>query len=194
MQIFLDILQIITAVGAKSGIELLSGMEIFATEDLPMLIKDESVIPINNTNYFLVEFDFREALDFADFIVERMLNIGAFPVIAHAERYTFVQEYPDILKKWLKKGCAVQVNKGSFMGRFGKRAYSTAYRLIDSGFVSAVASDMHGTDFRTPDLSAAYSRLLQDYSDEYLKRLFSINPGRICTGKPVESIDTDFGI
>src|SRR5699024_5448971 len=37
---------------------VLSGMEIFTTEDVPELIEDGRLIPINHTSFFLMEFAF----------------------------------------------------------------------------------------------------------------------------------------
>lgn len=164
-------------------ITMLSGMEIFATEDIDSLIKDGRVLPINSTRYFLIEFNFGEDPAFADYVVDKVLKTGALPVIAHPERYDFVQEYPDDIRGWIERGCAVQVNKGSFLGRFGKSAQKTAYRLMDLGCVTAAASDAHTPLFRKPYLNDAYYELLERYPEEYVKLIFEKNPQRICSGK-----------
>ena len=78
-----------------------------------------------------MEFDFQEDPDFAGAMVRQVMEVRAIPLIAHAERYEFVQDDPEIISEWKKKGCEIQINKGSFMGRFGAGAQQTAYELLN---------------------------------------------------------------
>lgn len=164
------------------GITLLAGMEVFTTESLPDLLTEGRIFPINRTRYVLMEFDFGEDPDFADYMLRRVKETNAKPVIAHAERYEFVQDNPDMVYQWKRKGYEVQINKGSFMGRFGRHARQTAFELLDSNLVTAVASDAHSPLRRTTCLADAYDYLRQEYSREYLDILFQTNPQRICNG------------
>lgn len=114
------------------------------------------------------------------------MEVRAIPLIAHAERYEFVQDDPEIVEEWKKKGCEVQINKGSFMGRFGTGAQQTAYELLNHNLVTAVASDAHSPIRRTTCMADAYDHLSREYSKEYLDVLFEINPRNICNGvKPI---------
>lgn len=164
------------------GITLLAGMEVFTTEALPDLLAEGRIFPINRTRYVLMEFDFDEDPDFADYMLRRVKETNAKPVIAHAERYEFVQDNPDMVYQWKRKGYEVQINKGSFMGRFGRHARQTAFELLDSNLVTAVASDAHSPIRRTTCMADAYDYLRQEYSREYLDILFQTNPERICNG------------
>lgn len=71
----------------KIPIEILPGMEVFSTEDLPELIVNHKIMPLNQSRYILMEFAFDEDPEFADSILKRVEEVGARPVIAHAERY-----------------------------------------------------------------------------------------------------------
>ena len=77
----------------KIPIEILPGMEVFSTEDLPELIVNHKIMPLNQSRYILMEFAFDEDPEFADSILKRAEEVGARPVIAHAERYEFIQDY-----------------------------------------------------------------------------------------------------
>lgn len=168
------------------GITLLAGMEVFATEELPRLLTEGMIFPVNRTRYVLMEFDFMEDPDFADEIIRRVMEVRAVPLIAHAERYEFVQDDPDTAARWKQAGCAIQINKGSFMGRFGTAAKKTAYELIRRDLAAAVASDAHSPVRRTTCMADAYDHLRYEYSREYLDLLFKRNPGNICNGaKPL---------
>ena len=62
--------------------------------------------------------------------MEQVRETNAKPVVAHVERYEFIQDNPQIIYDWHLKGYGIQVNKGSFMGRFGRAAWETAYELL----------------------------------------------------------------
>ena len=131
----------------------------------------------------LMEFDFGEDPDFADEVLRQVKEVQAVPLIAHAERYEFVQDDPRIVYRWKKMGYEVQVNKGSFLGRFGEDARRTAYELLNHNLVTAVASDAHSPIRRTTCMADAYDYLSEEYSAEYLNILFDINPRNICNGE-----------
>ena len=171
--------------GEQIPVHLMPGMEVFATIDLPQLLADGKIMPINQTRYVLIEFDFGEDPDFADEILRQVADIHAWPVVAHVERYEFVQDDPQIIYRWLTRGYAIQVNKGSFLGRFGRRAERTAYRLLNHNLISVIASDAHGSLQRTTYMADAYESLAEDYPESYLDTLFTRNPENICRGRRV---------
>ncbi len=72
-----------------------------------------------------MEFDFGEDPDFADEILRKVKEVRAVPVIAHAERYEFIQEDPEIAYHWKRRGYEIQVNKGRLYGQI--RPAGTAY-------------------------------------------------------------------
>ena len=73
----------------------------------------------------------------------------------------------------------MQLNKGSVLGGFGRRAQHTAHYLMDHNLVSFVASDTHGINRRTPYLLDAYQYIAGRYSKEYADNLFIENPLRV---------------
>lgn len=159
---------------------LYPGMEVFGTYDLPKLICDGKVMPLNEGHYMLIEFDFEEDPFFADRLLQKVAETGVKPVIAHVERYEFVQEEPQWIYQWCQKGYGIQVNKGSFLGRFGRKAWETAYTLLEHNLISAAASDAHGFMQRTPYMLDAYEELLKEFPRETVDLLFRENPRRIC--------------
>ena len=166
-------------------LELLPGMEVFVTEDVPKLIVDNKIMPINKTHYILIEFGFNEDPDFANHMIKRIKEVKAKPVIAHAERYKFIQDNPDILRQWKKDGITVQMNKGSFQGKFGPNASKIAYMALEENLLEVIASDTHSSFRRTPVMDDAFFELSLNYDELYLKVLFNENPRRICLDKPV---------
>ena len=151
-------------------------------EELPRLLTEGKIFPVNRTRYVLMEFDFGEDPDFADEILRQVKEVRAIPLIAHAERYEFVQDDPEIVYWWKKKRYEVQVNKGSFLGRFGEDARRAAFELLNHNLVTAVASDAHSPVRRTTCMADAYEYLAEEYPTDYLDLLFDKNPRNICNG------------
>ena len=162
---------------------LVPGMEVFATESLPRLIASEKLLGLNRTRNLLMEFSFTEDPDFARFVLAQASKAGVRPVIAHAERYHFVQDNPQIVFEWHQLGYAVQVNKGSFAGRFGSHAGRTAWRLLEHNLITAIASDAHSPTMRTPYMKDVFGMLTADYPPAYIEHLFFTNPRRLCRGE-----------
>lgn len=165
---------------AEIPLELYVGMEVFVTSDVSRLIKEEKLLTINGGRYMLVEFAFDEEPTYVKRMLNEIAELRIIPVIAHAERYEFLQDNPRFAMQWKELGYVVQANKGSFLGRFGRRAREMAYDLLDQNIISVIASDCHGSYQRTPFMQEVYELLMKDYSEKQLDPLFKDNPMRIC--------------
>lgn len=168
---------------ANIPIRICRGMEIFATQDLPELLCGGKVWTLNGTPYFLMEFAFSEDPAFCEMVLDRCLAQGFLPVIAHPERYFFVQDDPQLAYEWCTSGCALQLNKGSVLGKFGPEPYRCAQALLDHGLAACIASDAHGAVHRTTRMSSVSESLLYDYGDDYRRLLLEENPKRILEGR-----------
>ncbi len=166
-------------------LQLLCGMEVFATPDLPQMLAEGKLLTINGGRYLLVEFPFEEDLDYVEQILEGVLDAGLLPVIAHAERYACIQDNIFALEKWRERGVMIQVNKGSLIGRFGKYSHHTAHAMMRRKMVDVIASDCHRPYRRTPEMTEVYRALEKQYSREYLEKLFHENPEIICSSQEV---------
>ena len=161
-------------------LQLYMGMEVFVTPDVPRLLEKGVLLTINGGRYLLVEFAFDEEPEYVQDMLRKIAECKVCPVIAHPERYDFLQDNPGLAYEWKKQGYVLQANKGSFTGRFGRRARRMAYYLLDNQLLSVVASDCHGCYQRTPYMLDAYEELSRNYPKEYLNKLFEENPKRIC--------------
>lgn len=178
-------------------LKLLPGMEVYGTHDLPDLLVDKKIMPINQSRYVLIEFAFDEDPGFVTDLLNRVHAVGAKPIVAHPERYEFVQENPNLVYEWRTLGYYTQINKGSFVGRFGKRARDTAYQLLNHNMVTVIASDAHSPYHRTTVMMDAYEELRNSCTRQQLAVLFHENPARICnnqllmTQKPLRILENE---
>lgn len=157
------------------------GMEILLTDETLELIRKKKVWSLNNSRYLLVEFSFDEDPGFCAEALNKVKKYGYVPVIAHPSRYYFVQIWPQVVYEWYRMGCAIQVNKGSLLGRFGKKEYKTAHSLLRHGLVTCVGSDAHGVRQRTTRMDELNDMLVDRYGKNYAYMLTQENPSRILT-------------
>ena len=168
---------------AGQNIQIIKGMEVFATVWMSKLLQEGKVWTLNGTKYFLTEFNFRENPEFAMIVLEDCFDAGFVPVIAHPERYYFVQNNPEIVYEWYCQGYGIQINKGSILGRFGQRAQEAAELLLGHGLVSCVASDAHSSQKRTTHMAEVKTFLEKNYGKDYAKLVLETNPARILCGE-----------
>ena len=123
---------------AEPSVQLLEGMEIFCVGDVAGKLRSGELICLNHTRYPLVEFDF-EAEEFEiTNQLERLLDAGYTPVLAHPERYRCVQRIPGHVKEWAAMGAVLQLDKGSIFGRFGEGAADAAAYMLDRQLASQI--------------------------------------------------------
>lgn len=164
-------------------LQLYTGMEVFGTFDVPDYLKEGRLLTINDTGYLLMEFPFAGSPDYATEILHRVCDMGYAPIVAHPERYEYVQKDHSIVDYWIRMGCGIQVNKGSLLRRFGRAPYYCAAGLLEAGMVSCIASDAHHSEWRTTYMDEVRYMLTQEYGESYADFLTRLNPGRILEGK-----------
>ena len=173
-------------------LRLYTGMEVFVTEETPRLLRQGRLLTLGGSRYLLVEFGFDESLDFVERMLGELLEAGVVPVVAHPERYHFVQPQPACLLRWVELGCALQVNKGSLLGRFGRRGAHTARWGLGEGCVHLLASDAHSPWRRTPRLREAWEYAADFDSPEIADFLLRDNPRRILEDQPIRPVLAEF--
>ena len=170
---------------ARIPLKIFPGMEIFGTEIVPELLKEKKMIGLNGSRYPLVEFPFYNYAGRATEILERILELGMRPVVAHPERYRYVQDDPAILNLWVQMGCLLQINKGSLLGRFGPYEKRLAYELVDRGFAFAVASDAHSPRMRSTWMQDVDRLLREEFSDAAADVLLVHNPLKLINNETI---------
>ena len=125
------------------------GAEVFCTPELPELLDRRQLQTLGGGRYLLVEFYFDESAEFMEQCFHQIRTRGLTPVAAHPERYKTVQQDPYMVRRWFERGVVIQLNKGSILGRLGRRAQDTALWLLERGLAHAAASDAHRPTVRT---------------------------------------------
>lgn len=74
-------------------------------------------------------------------VLESMLKAGYRPLIAHPERYRYMDK--EDYERLHDMGCLLQMNLPSIVGFYGESARARALDLLDKGWYSMVGSDCH---------------------------------------------------
>jgi protein-tyrosine phosphatase len=92
-------------------------------------------------NYVLFELSFISQPPNMLAVIQRMIELGHKPILAHPERYQYMEvEELRGLREW---GCNLQLNTISLTGYYGKSAKAMAEALVDNNLVDFISSDMH---------------------------------------------------
>ena len=175
----------------QAGIPLsvLPGAEVLCTPQVPDLLRQGELLTLAGSDYLLLEFFFDENLEYMDDMLHAITAEGLIPVIAHPERYEAVQRTPHIIERWFRSNYVIQLNKGSILGRLGRRAERTADWILSRGLAHVVASDAHSPAMRTPQMTQLHQYLSEVCAPEYTDILLQANPARILKNQPILQAD-----
>lgn len=165
-------------------VTLYPAMEIFMDQQAVSLLEGGQLLSINNTDYLLIEFPFEENTEkvcsYIDTLRKRRYNI----ILAHPERYIFMQKEPELAWYLEERGCVLQLNQGSLLGDFGETCRNLALRMLNDGIVRVIATDAHDVRYRPPSIKRLMEFLRRGYSPVEIRLWLSENPSRILKGHP----------
>jgi protein-tyrosine phosphatase len=130
---------------AQKGIDITveAAAEYYLDEELIKRIETDSPLLTFGQKYLLFETNFMtEPLNLKEFIFLATTK-GYKPVLAHPERYLYLQSNFEKAIDLLGRGVLFQLNISSLSGYYSKGAQSTAQKLIDKGYVHFLGSDCH---------------------------------------------------
>lgn len=129
----------------NSKLKLHSGMEIYISENINEFIEQGKLLTLANSKYILMELPMNTTVNYLNYVIYFLESIGLKLIIAHPERYRNVQKTPNIVKEYIEKGCLMQCNYGSILGKYGKEAKDTIKYLLKNDLVHFIATDCHNS-------------------------------------------------
>ena len=127
----------------KLGVEIHAAAEYFMDDHFTGLMKaDEPLLTIGG-NMVLVEFSLaHRPMSLKDILFDMQLK-GYQPVIAHPERYVYLENAKDFYDDLRDIGCLFQLNLLSLSGYYGRSAADLANYLIKKGYYDLAGTDLH---------------------------------------------------
>jgi len=124
-------------------VEIQAAAEYYLDEELFGKIETDAPLLTFGKNYLLFETNFMtEPLNLKEFIFLATTK-GYKPVLAHPERYLYLQSDFSKAEDLLNRGILFQLNISSISGYYSKAAQSIAHKLIDRGWIHLIGSDCH---------------------------------------------------
>ncbi len=173
------------SVAARYGIKVVSAAEVWANPDVPeRWDKVLSLTYAGAGKYLLVEFDVAEMPLYAEWFLFQLKVRGVTPIIAHPERYFWVQEDERNLFRLLANGALLQVSADSLL-RPETSAGRFAFWLVQKGLADFLASDWHRPNSPYP-LALAVQKLKSTLNEGEIERLVWTVPSKIVSAQNVQ--------
>ena len=167
-------------------IKLYLGSEIYVTNEIVQLLKDKKASTINNSRYVLYELPMHSKNMNDKEIIYRIVENGYVPIIAHPERYSYVQEAPEYVEELAEMGALFQSNYGSIIGMYGEKAKKTVKKLLKQNLIDFLGSDVHRPEQIYPKIPKILKKLNKIVSQEKLEELTTLNAQKVLNDEEIE--------
>ncbi|MFK7952903.1 MAG: tyrosine-protein phosphatase [Ekhidna sp.] len=146
-----------TIIGIKSGLEVVQkainehnldiqvevAAEYFVDEEFLNQVKTNKEILFFGKNLVLVESSFLNKPIFFEEALFELKSKGYTPVLAHPERYQFLEGSIEWLQELKSMGTLMQVTASSICGYYGESPQKIAKKLFKNNLVDILGSDLH---------------------------------------------------
>jgi protein-tyrosine phosphatase len=126
---------------------------------------DKDGLMIMKGDYVLFEFSFINKPPNTIPVIQKILDKGYKPILAHPERYSFLTI--DELRNLRSWGCNMQLNTISLTGYYGPEAKKIAETMVDNQMIDFISSDMHHPRHADAFKRALYTPYLEKLMVDY---------------------------
>jgi protein-tyrosine phosphatase len=167
------------------GIDLVvvAGCEAHVRPDMVERLRNSEILSIHSGRHVLCEAPPTVLPPHMDRLFMNMMAAGYTPILAHVERYRWIDRALPWVERMAQSGVLMQVTAGSFFGDYGRSAQDWSMRLLLDGLVSIVASDAHDPELRPPGLSKARKLVTSELGADEARRIFRDRPEHILLGE-----------
>ena len=165
--------------------------EIYITDNMMELLERGKASTINNTCYVLIDLPLDEEPMNLYQVIYSLQENKLIPVIAHPERYEFIQKEPEFVYELIEKGCYMQANYGSILGQYGRKAQLIVRKLLENHSIHFLGSDVHRQGTIYPKMKEALLEIEEIVGKDKLEDLTTTNPKLALANKRIE-IDTPY--
>lgn len=160
-------------------IQVYNGAEAYITPNLVSLVQTEELPTMNGTKYLLMELPMHSQILSLERILKNIISQGITPIIAHPERYSYVQKDYKMLNELVNMGVLFQANYGSAIGQYGKEAQKALKRLLKEDMISFLGTDSHRKNSVYTQMPEILKKLEKMIGKEKLEQLTTTNPQKL---------------
>lgn len=175
--------------GEGIALQIWAGSELSLDADLDAGLDGGRLCTLNGGPWVLLELPGSMPPPGIDEYLWSFHQRGYRIVLAHPERYDYVQRDPARLHAWVSMGVAVQITASSLLGRLGPETAQLCRQLLEHRLVHFVASDSHGLRSRRPMLSKAVEAAAEILGEASALHLVNRHPASVLRGEPLDLQD-----
>lgn len=155
------------------------GNEVYLDDTIETSLADNLFYSLADSKYVLIEFPMNIEYAMIDNLIFSILNSGKKPILAHPERYLYIQENNNKIYNYVDLGVLLQSNFGSILSLYNSKAKKTIKFLLKEHLISFISSDAHRSSSIYTNIESAKQKILKKISKEEFDTLTYINPQKI---------------
>ena len=117
--------------------------------------------------YVLVEFSLHQQMMGCDEMIFDMQMKGYEVILAHPERYPYLNINGSRIEQLKNQGVYFQTNALSLGGFYGDEAKKRAYQMIERGWVEFMGTDTHNTMYSQALIDLSHDRKVEKLLEKY---------------------------
>lgn len=171
---------------SNPNINLYLGNEVYICENIIDLLERHEISTLNDSRYMLIELPLTGYINNLQNILWELSSYGIIPIIAHPERYQFIQKNRNRVKELLEFNCLLQCNVDSLTGKYGKKAKKLMKWLLKNNLVHFIATDTHYIE-DSSELNWSYKKLKKLVKESYYNDLICNNQIKALEDKEIDA-------
>ena len=169
-----------------NDIELFLGSETYISNEMVSLLKNKEVSTINNSKYVLFELPMNMKPFNVKEVIYRLIENEYIPIIAHPERYSYIQKDIEYVRELSEMGALFQANYGSVVGWYGKDAEKSVKKLLKENLIHFFGSDVHRTNHTYTIIPKALKKIRKITNEEKIEELTTLNAQKVLNNQEIE--------
>jgi len=170
----------------KLNINIHIGNELYISNNILELLSKKEISTLNNSKYLLIELPMNNEISNLNNIVFELLSNDIIPIIAHPERYSYIQKDIKKIEKLVNQGVLLQINYGSIIGLYGKQAKKISKKMLKNNLVSLLGTDIHHPNNETYiNINKIRKKLVKIVGKQKAHELMLENPNKIINNSTI---------
>ena len=128
---------------AGIDVEIHAAAEYFLDEHVEELMRNKEPLLTIKDNMVLTEFSMAfPSMNIKEILFDMEMQ-GYQPIVAHPERYVYLEKNKDFYRELKDVGCLFQLNILSLGGHYGRSVTELAHYLLKNNYYSLLGTDLH---------------------------------------------------
>lgn len=168
-------------------IHLYLGNEVFIDPNIIPLLKQNEITTINGSRYILIELPVSRPMNEMMDILFYFRSRDYVPIIAHPERYLYLQENHQLIDTFLKMGCLFQGNFSNITEKYGAHAKKLFLYMLKNNKYQFLATDVHHKeDSLFTNMRKVKKEIIKLTSKEKFEELTYLNPLKVLKDENID--------